>query len=102
MARSTSDVHEALALARKRFLYEQLESARRHICVYNRDPCDCKYGRISISSPSGEQTGCPELRDLIHRLTGWQPFNHGQDIEDDMRGHEAREVAGREGEHGED
>lgn len=30
--------------------------------------CDCKFGKDESSSPIGEQTGCPELRQVIRTL----------------------------------
>jgi hypothetical protein len=42
-----------------------LETARRSICCYTADPCDCKYGGEHPAYPGTEATGCPELRDLI-------------------------------------
>ena len=72
-----------------------LESVRRGICAYGGgNRCDCKYGirpergaeihEFGISHPdkqaegrmsfyrgvtgNSEQTGCPELREIIHRL----------------------------------
>lgn len=60
-----------------------LEALRRKVCCYGGgDFCDCKYG-LRAAGPSKyvarpgedktdrsnyEQTGCPELRELIHRL----------------------------------
>lgn len=43
-----------------------LEALRHSACPYSRPQhgCDCKYG----ASLSGEQTGCPELREAIHLL----------------------------------
>jgi hypothetical protein len=34
------------------------------VCTYAGPTCDCKYGH----SFRGEQTGCPELRDLVAML----------------------------------
>ena len=67
-------------------LAKALEAVRRTICGYNmsvmlddfrHDPrCDCKYGldvdklvsgEVKYGS-TGEQTGCPELRSVIHML----------------------------------
>jgi hypothetical protein len=61
-------------------LAQALELVRRQICAYgggNRGSgsCDCKYG-ASIDTATarrleyygGEQTGCPELREVIQRL----------------------------------
>jgi hypothetical protein len=53
-----------------------LELVRRCICGYgpNATTCDCKYGAGSeLTNPEGrylnsEQTGCPELREVIHKL----------------------------------
>jgi len=69
---------EALAAA--------LEAVRRRVCAYSMAPftgdfhydnrCDCKYG-LDIDKlvsgeveyrHTGEQTGCPELRSVIHML----------------------------------
>lgn len=59
-----------------------LEAIRRTVCAYGGgDYCDCKYG-LQAAGETGryatyndrterllsEQTGCPELRELIHRL----------------------------------
>lgn len=61
-----------------------LEALRRKVCCYGGgDFCDCKYG-LQAAGPTGrhgtwgdrdqtnrrnhEQTGCPELREMIHRL----------------------------------
>lgn len=71
-------------------LYSVLETARRSICCYSGDPCDCKYGRTADTRPSSEATGCPELRDLIRQLTGISVFNHGQSVEDDVNGYRKR------------
>lgn len=54
-----------------------LETARREICSYTADPCDCKYGARHPRRPGTEATGCPELRDLIRTLTGWPVFSRG-------------------------
>jgi len=47
----------------------QLDAVRRMVCPYGageNESCDCKYG---ISNETqlirSEQTGCPELRDLV-------------------------------------
>lgn len=50
-----------------------LEAVRRRICAYGSvgdDPCDCKYGAWPGDSTGtgSEATGCPELREVIHRL----------------------------------
>lgn len=53
-----------------------LESARRRLCLYGPEAeiCDCKYGigeNLMLTGdyrPTGEQTGCPELRSAIHLL----------------------------------
>jgi hypothetical protein len=57
-------------------LAKALELVRRRICAYSwgieRDErCDCKYGADVTNPPQGigsEATGCPELREVIHRL----------------------------------
>lgn len=54
-------------------LAETLEGLRRQVCAYGRgmngvSMCDCKYGRGVDSNPFSEQTGCPELTELINRL----------------------------------
>lgn len=60
--------HSNVALA------EALELVRRRICVYNMGfvdgdvICDCKYGISSETKFHSEQTGCPELREMIQRL----------------------------------
>jgi hypothetical protein len=55
---------------------EALEAVRRRVCAYNMGlrnedvRCDCKYG-IDLTTKrtmGSEQTGCPELRELINRL----------------------------------
>jgi len=79
-----SDLAQELAIMERSRIYETLEMARRSICCYNRDPCDCKYGRTAGVRSGGEQTGCCELRDLITQLTGWTPFNRGQSIAEDI------------------
>jgi hypothetical protein len=51
-------------------LAEALEAIRRQRCPYGDGRCDCKYG-LDTSGPHGagsERTGCPELREMIHRL----------------------------------
>ena len=57
-----------------------LEAIRRRICAYGgADTCDCKYGLRAEGTQAdwitdrpvqwhSEQTGCPELREMIHRL----------------------------------
>lgn len=77
-------------------IYALLEDTRRRICCYARDPCDCKYGRNTREKPGSEQTGCPELRDLISDLTGWTPFNRGQSVTNDLDAlSAAHELVGR-------
>jgi hypothetical protein len=62
-----------------RELAAALELIRRRVCAYgpNAKTCDCKYGlglrlldgdASTYSGLSSEQTGCPELRELIHKL----------------------------------
>lgn len=55
-------------------LFVTLETARRAICAYSADPCDCKYG-VTKRSPGSEATGCCELRDFIGTVTGWHPYH---------------------------
>lgn len=60
-----------------------LEALRRQVCCYGGgNRCDCKYGlRPDLGADvqefgvigsktygNSEQTGCPELREIIHRL----------------------------------
>lgn len=51
-----------------------LEAVRRTVCAYMGDRCDCKYGlkpgdtRFEYVQASSEQTGCPELAEVIDRL----------------------------------
>lgn len=55
----------------KQKLTEAISTLQRKVCAYDgfhreQPPrfCDCKYG-ISLNSKSyGEDTGCPELRDV--------------------------------------
>lgn len=66
-------------------LAKTLEAVRRQICAYGGgNTCDCKYGlSVKESVPTfedrqgfniggtiggSEQTGCPELREIINRL----------------------------------
>jgi len=42
-------------------LLEAITRMQKKACGYNSTPCDCKYG----ASGAGEQTGCPELRNVI-------------------------------------
>lgn len=51
-------------------LAKALEAVRRRICAYGGNGrCDCKYGAHSTFTRRGrEETGCPELAELIHRL----------------------------------
>jgi hypothetical protein len=48
-----------------------VEMARRRVCAYSDGRhdarCDCKY-RLPGRPVTSEQTGCPELRELVHRL----------------------------------
>jgi hypothetical protein len=53
----------ALVEKRHRDTLAALRLAQRAVCTYMGPTCDCKYG----ASGEGEQTGCPELRDLIDR-----------------------------------
>lgn len=47
-----------------------LEAVRRRICAYGPQArtCDCKFGISLDGIGYSEQTGCPELREMIHRL----------------------------------
>ena len=42
------------------------------LCCYAGDwpfsTCDCKYGGPLLGRPGGEQTGCPELRDIYRAV----------------------------------
>lgn len=61
-------------------LASALEAIRRQVCAYGgRGVCDCKFGIEAIPLPKNflggrtinlgsEKTGCPELREMIHRL----------------------------------
>jgi hypothetical protein len=53
-------------------LAKALEAVRRRVCAYGggHGGCDCKYSRdASQQQRAGtEKTGCPELREIIHRL----------------------------------
>lgn len=61
-------------------LAKALEDVRRRVCAYGGGPtCDCKYGLTVEDKPfnvgevirgynGSEKTGCPELREMIHRL----------------------------------
>ncbi len=48
-----------------------IEATRKRICGYTGSHCDCKYGlevnqdEMSSKFYRGEQTGCPELRDIL-------------------------------------
>ena len=99
MNRRGLPTREELRLDQKEALFITLETARRAICCYAGDPCDCKYGRRpDTQAPASEQTGCPELRDLIVLLTGWFPYNRHQSVEDAAMAHRLKEEAeGREG-----
>lgn len=51
-------------------ILDAIKAARRRACCYMGDTCDCKYGAVEKDHMSpfqypGEQTGCPELRDVI-------------------------------------
>lgn len=80
-----AEVRNQAELRRRLHVYEVLETARRQLCTYAGDPCDCKYGMERVLRPASESTGCPELRDLIKEWTGWRPFRRGQSVEDDLR-----------------
>lgn len=50
-----------------------VEAVRRKICAYGGpERCDCKYGMgievLGGARPSGEATGCPELRSVVLEL----------------------------------
>lgn len=60
-------------------LIAALEAARRSVCAYGPEArtCDCKYGMFPPAADApfqgpkflgSEETGCPELRDLIRTL----------------------------------
>lgn len=77
-------VHRA-SVERRLDIYRVLETARRQLCCYASDPCDCKYGVTADTRPGTEATGCPELRDLIIVWTGFTPFHRDNSVEDDVR-----------------
>ena len=63
----------------KETLIKSLEKMQRKQCCYDGYPdvdmrkpymCDCKYGckDMLAGRPTGEQTGCPELRSVIRLL----------------------------------
>lgn len=81
-------------LERRIELFVSLESARRLVCCYSADPCDCKYGCTSdsVRSGSSEMTGCCEIRDLIKTLTGWSAYHiFGQTAVEQAEAHAERE-----------
>ncbi len=54
-------------------LLAAIKVARKRACCYMGDTCDCKYGASDPDNYdpltySGEQTGCPELREVIWLL----------------------------------
>jgi hypothetical protein len=53
-----------IILYNRKALVVALERVRKAVCQYSGSKCDCKYG----ASISGEETGCPELRDVIDFL----------------------------------
>lgn len=60
-----------------------LEVARRRVCAYGSirdEPCDCKYGARPGQYAGSEATGCPELREVIHRLL-YRPETFGSTID---------------------
>jgi hypothetical protein len=75
-------IRERVDLNRRAHIFRTLETARRTLCAYAQDPCDCKYGLQLDLRPGSEATGCCELRQLIREWTGWFPFNRGQTVED--------------------
>lgn len=93
MSAGLDDVKRHADLMRRQRLYLALESARRVICAYGQDPCDCKYGIDRDVGLVSERTGCPELRDLIREWTGWSPFNRGQTITADLAAFAEKEAA---------
>lgn len=60
-----------------------LHKIHKHTCCYTdlknnrlgKAPyfCDCKYGGEDVGTLRGEQTGCPELREVIHILEALGP-----------------------------
>lgn len=72
-------------------LIANLERMRSRACVYGsdldgpRERCDCKYG----GSGTGEQTGCPELRQAIKILQGKRDEVHVSSL---MREQTARDT----------
>jgi hypothetical protein len=50
-------------------LIQAMELTRRfRVCAYMGETCDCKYGIKGDEKPGDEQTGCPEMRDVIALL----------------------------------
>jgi hypothetical protein len=50
---------------------------QQQICVYGADEnerCDCKYGINVNSRALGEQTGCPEMRDIVEAYRAFAKF----------------------------
>lgn len=79
------DLVAQAALTRRLNLFEVLETARRALCCYSADPCDCKYGITVDTRPGTEATGCCELRDLIKDWTGFGAFHrHGVSVQDEV------------------
>ena len=84
---------ERVRLRHRQQIYAALETARRALCPYSRDPCDCKYGIQKGGRAGSERTGCPELRDLIREWTEVAPYNYGQSVQDDLDTIEADALA---------
>ena len=66
-----------MAARNRQALINALETARRAVCAYGPDArtCDCKYGLVPDNGHDfqpavlhSEETGCPELRDMIHAI----------------------------------
>lgn len=55
-------------MARIDEVIEGVERVRKSLCCYAGPTCDCKYGISGSERPGSEQTGCPELRDVLGYL----------------------------------
>jgi len=54
----------------KEELFRALKLVQLKICAYRSAIfCDCKYGITEKTMRNGEQTGCPEVRELIAMLS---------------------------------
>lgn len=66
----------------RRALIAALEAARKAVCGYAGPTCDCKYGLVpGGAEPYGlgsEETGCPEIRDLIRLVNAELIVSEGE------------------------